>query len=408
MAEKETYSPIDEDVLKNPFPVYDDMRQNNPVGYCTGLSNPFFTLFRYDDVKEAATNNELYTASRGAAPMYRDPNTVINDGEAHMQFRRIIQGRLMPKYLKTIKTQVEAVSERLIAKMKQDGNSANFYDAYAAPMPVYTAAYLLGFGDTNYKILKHHADRLLNTAWEFENPVDYVKVFQDACDFFDPFIDEREKLLKDAGIDEPMPEHVGDIVPHDSISDLVCGRVDGGRRLTRLEIQQLMAFLIIGGNETTSYLLTNCIWRLLEDRTRWEKVNADPANLIPVAIEESLRFDPPGLGLWRTTKCPINKHGVDIPANAKVQMSYGSANRDESAFPNPNKFDLNRKRFDVHKHLTFGAGPHICVGQHLARMEADVTLRAVFKHFPKLRLDGETKRVGNFGFWGREYLPVAW
>jgi len=89
-------------------------------------------------------------------------------------------------------------------------------------------------------------------------------------------------------------------------------------------------------------------------------------------------------------------------------MSYGSANRDPAVFEDGEAFRLDRTLQQARRHLTFGAGPHMCVGQHLARMDMAVALRALFRGLPDLRLDGPTERVGNFGFWGRKKMPVTW
>jgi cytochrome P450 len=261
--------------------------------------------------------------------------------------------------------------------------------------------------DVDYRILSRHAERLLNSAWMAENPEKYRDYLAEVEDFFNGYIDARLATLEQAGVTEPGREHVGTLLPDDVISDLVCGKVMD-RRLTRPEMLALLQVLLVGGYETSTFMITNCVWRLLEDRSRWEAVKAEPDRLIPIAIEESLRFDPPGLGLWRTTACPVAKHGEVIPEHHKVQMSYGSANRDPAMFEDGDSFRLDRPLGQARKHLTFGAGPHMCVGQHLARMDMAVALRALMRGLPDLRLDGPTERVVNFGFWGRKKLPLAW
>ncbi|MDB5446165.1 MAG: bioI 2, partial [Phenylobacterium sp.] len=104
----------------------------------------------------------------------------------------------------------------------------------------------------------------------------------------------------------------------------------------------------------------------------------------------------------------VELHGRRIPAHAKVQMSYGSANRDPRVFSDPDSFRLDRPQAETRRHLTFGAGAHTCIGQHLSRLEMTLALQALFARLPGLRLAGETERVENFGFWGRGKLPVAW
>ena len=122
------------------------------------------------------------------------------------------------------------------------------------------------------------------------------------------------------------------------------------------------------------------------------------------AINESLRFDPPLLGLFKTTSRDVEVDGVVIPAKTKVMMHYGAANRDPEAFSEPNMFRFKRSG---KKMLSFSVGLHVCIGRELAKLEARVTLAALSKRYPNLRLVNDGERVGPFLFWGRAKLPVS-
>ena len=400
------YNPLDPEVMADPFPTYARMRAECPVAHFDGLDVPYHILFRYEDVREASTDTSQYTAKFGASPTFRDTFTMTDDGPSHLAFRNVFQERLMPRGVKAYEPDAERFAEELVAAMKAKGH-ADLHDDFAVPLPVKVAAVIIGVADADYRILGRHAERLLNSAWMAADPDKYRDYLAEVEDFFNGYIDARLATLEAAGVSEPGREHLGALLPDDIISDLICGKVMD-RRLTRPEMLALLQVLLVGGYETSTFMITNCIWRLLEDRSRWEAVKADPDRLIPIAIEESLRFDPPGLGLWRTTACPVAKHGEVIPEHYKVQMSYGSANRDPAMFEDGDSFRLDRTVAQARRHLTFGAGPHMCVGQHLARMDMAVALRALIRGLPDLRLDGETERVANFGFWGRKKLPVAW
>lgn len=404
---KIAYDPLSPEVMADPFPTYAKMRAQCPVAYYDGLDVPYHVLFRYEDVREASTDVSLYSAKYGASPTFRDTFTLTDDGPAHLAFRNVFQTRLMPRALKTYEPYAERFAEALVADMLAKGRRGDLHDDFAVPLPVKVAAVVLGVADADYRVLGLHADRLLNSAWMASDPSKYLAYAREVEDFFNRYLDQRLALLEAAGVEEPGPEHVGGVLPDDTMSDLICGRVMD-RRLTRAEMIALLQVLLVGGYETSTFMITNCLWRLLEDRSRWEAVKAEPERLIPIAIEESLRFDPPGLGLWRTTACPVARHGETLPAHGKVQMSYGSANRDADVFEDGDSFRLDRPLAQARKHLTFGAGPHMCVGQHLARMDMAVALKTLIRRMPDLRLDGPTERVANFGFWGRKTLPVAW
>ena len=165
--------------------------------------------------------------------------------------------------------------------------------------------------------------------------------------------------------------------------------------------------LLVGGNETTTSLLTNLFWRLLEEPALYQQVRDNPS-LDLIAIEESLRMDSPVLGLYRTNTEETVFGGVRIPERSKIMATFGAANRDPEIFEDPNTFRIDRNPEELRKHVAFGLGHHFCPGAQLSRLEAKIALRSVAERFPKLRLDGEPQRIEPFLLWGKRTLPVRW
>ena len=143
---------------------------------------------------------------------------------------------------------------------------------------------------------------------------------------------------------------------------------------------------------------------MLEKPERWQTLLEDQS-LIPQVVEESLRFDPPVLGLYRNTKRDIVLHGQMIPSGSKVYIHYAAANRDATVFPDPDEFDVSRI---PQRHMSFGLGVHFCLGATTARLEAEVALRVLLERLPDLRLIDRGERIGPFFLWGRKTLPLAW
>lgn len=407
MTTKFTYDPLSPEVMKDPFPTYQLMREKCPVQHVSRENSSYYVLFRYGDVQRAQTDTDLYTSSTGPAPIFRPSGTIFNDGDIHLAFRRTFQARLMPASLAKYAQRIRTLVHELIDAMQANGSNADLHEAYAVPLPVKVIAMLVGVHDTDYHELKKISQNLLDANWHGGTDEIRRAAFQRACTFFDDYLDQRHTALASAGIENPNRTHVGSALPDDFLSDMVCASVDG-RYLTRDEQRMLLIALLQGGNETTTFLITNCIWRLLEVPERWEQLKADSKQLIPTAVEETLRHDPPNLGLWRATKCPVDVDGNTIPANSKVQMSYASANRDASMFNDPDEFRLDRPLGELRRHLAFGTGAHSCPGASLARMEMQMTLEAFAERLPGLRLAGPTERVDNYGFWGRSKLPINW
>ena len=134
----------------------------------------------------------------------------------------------------------------------------------------------------------------------------------------------------------------------------------------------------------------------------------DDPSLHQVAVEESLRFDAPVLGLYRTNTVDIELYGEEIPERSKVMATFAAANRDPTIFTDPESFRLDRNPEELRKHLSFGLGRHFCPGAQLSRLEARLALKEVTERFPNLRLISEPERIEPFLLWGRKNLPVAW
>jgi cytochrome P450 len=174
---------------------------------------------------------------------------------------------------------------------------------------------------------------------------------------------------------------------------LINTEVDG-RKLTEIEARTQLVFLFVSGNETTRHLIGNLLWRVSKDPELFATLNND-RSLIPLAVEECLRLDPPVKFLMRNCMIDTNVADVEIPAGAKVAFGIGSGNRDDNKFDDGNSFRLDRS--DPRSHLSFGGGPHVCPGAMLARLEARVALDVFLDRVKEVALvDGEFKGVEVF------------
>jgi cytochrome P450 len=189
----------------------------------------------------------------------------------------------------------------------------------------------------------------------------------------------------------------------DVISRLVTGTIEGSG-LTDDEVISFLRLLIPAGAETTARLIGSMLFALLVERERFERVRED-RSLIHWAIEETLRWETPVVFVAREATQDTEIAGVPIPAGNLVSAIIGSANRDETRFADPDRFDLDRRD---ERHLSFGFGRHFCLGSHLARLEARTALGALLDRLPRLRLDPDAPppAITGLAFRSPRTLPV--
>tara|TARA_B100002052_G_scaffold54373_2_gene47506 strand:- start:1569 stop:2441 length:873 start_codon:yes stop_codon:yes gene_type:complete len=285
-------------------------------------------------------------------------------------------------------------------------SEGDLHDDLACPLPVIVIAKILGIPTDDIDQFKAWSDAQLAGSNTSE---DGRKIPREAMNaYLLEHLNIRRSLLEDAGFDETdtAEDLIGNIIPDDVISGILLAEVDN-RMLSDEERLVMLNQLLVGGNETTTSLLTNLFWRLLSDRSLYEQVRDDPS-LHQVAVEESLRFDAPVLGLYRTNTADIDLYGEKIPERSKVMATFAAANRDPAVFNDPETFRLDREPEELRKHLSFGLGVHFCPGAQLSRLEARLALKEVTERFPDLRLINEPERIEPFILWGRRKFPVAW
>lgn len=401
-----SYDPFAPETLADPMAAYAELREKCPVHRFDDFTPTFATITRYDDVVAVLKDTARWSSRYGQTPQFTRGTGLNQDPPDHTEFRKLFQKGFTPRMIGRLDDEVHELATALVDEMAAvPERRGDLHDLLACPLPVIVIAKLLGVAPTDLTQFKQWSDDLVAC---FNNPdphaPDAIRAEMGA--YFQIAIDERRNTLRAAGVDEPGEEHLGTIVPNDLVSGFVVATYDG-RRLTDDELQTILIQLLLGGNETTTSLITNCLLRLLEEPVRWRAV-CDDSSLIDSAVEESLRFDPPVLGLFRTSLSPTTLHGVDLPAKTKLMVTYAAANRDASVFSDPDAFRLDRSTEELRHHVSFGLGHHFCPGASLSRLEARITLRLLAARVPSLRLNGRPTRIEPFNLWGQKHLPVAW
>lgn len=400
-----SYDPVGAETLEDPMPAYAALRAQCPVHHFDGLERPMYTFSRRDDVQSVLTDPELWSNRYGPGIAMGDDNIgdlQRYDPPVHEVRRRFLRAPFLPRAIEATGPRIEGLARSLAAELQPRGH-AELHDEFALPLPVQALVEMMGVSDADGQNFKAWAD-------ELTLGMTYPDRARDARRSMTAYtIDQvrsRRAAVEAADL-SPDDDPIGRVVPDGLLSHMACHPLEDGTFMPDSEVAGMVGQLLVAGHETTTSLITNATWRLLQDRARWDRLRAEP-ELIPNVIEESLRFDPPVLGLCKTNNEPVERHGVSIPTDSKVMVLYASANRDETFFDRPDEFLVDRPLLDAKKHLSFGWGTHFCLGSHLARLTGRLALGVLLEAFPDLRLAGDAERIGAPFLWGRSRLEVAW
>jgi cytochrome P450 len=317
-------------------------------------------LARHDDVLASAQDVSTFVAS------FREPGVVVADEEQlvseiaeprHGQIRRIINSAIAAHRIGRIEPFCVELCHRLLDDILAKPGPVDLVADYIMPVPNNVIAHLLGAPSEDFRRWAHWSDEVVQGTYPTKNRNERGEGLAGAHPEFTRYVD----ALIAARRSEPQD---------DFITRLVHTEVDG-RRLTDIEARSQLVFLFISGNETTRHLIGNLLWTVANDVATFDRLRRDPG-LVEVAVEESLRHDPPIKFLMRNCMTETEMHGQRLCPRDKVAFGIASANRDESRYDDPDRFRLDRP--DPRDHLAFGGGPHVCPGASLARLEARVTL----------------------------------
>jgi len=316
---------------------------------------------------------DFFSGSTGNLGDAAEEDTVMSaiPEPRHGKIRKLFNSALAYNHASQIEPFVRRyAAERLAETLEvaaRDGE-VEIMETFARRIPSAVIAEVLGIPNDRIDDFAHWSDEILRLQGQDENASEPIA---NLLPEFTSYLEEQIRMRVES--DDP---------PNDMITRLIQAEVEGERLSHRAVLTQSM-FLIIAGNETTRNLIGNVIRRLAEDPVRYQRVRED-RSLVPTFIEESLRVDAPVQILARTCTEDVEIDGIPIKKGDRVIHSIASANRDESVYPEADQFRLDRPK--PRDHVGFGAGPHICPGAFLARMETQVAMEALLDGVAKMEL----------------------
>ena len=366
-----------------PHASFAELRRTNPVHWqpVPGEAG-YWAVLRHADIVQVSRQPELFSASEGGV-VIEDPNTeslesmrrmlLAMDPPAHGQFRRPVAPNFRAKVIATMEPQVRDVCRSIMDDAAARGDVEFVHDV-AAGVPSRVFGRLMGLPDDDVGHLHHLAEQITSS----QDPDIAGSEPQDVP----PAIEMAMYAIEFAG-----RRRAGG--PEDDLAALLLGSEFGGAPMDDITFGSFFVQMVTAGNDTTKTILTAGTLTLLDHPDQLAQLRADPG-LIPVAVEEILRYDNPLHYFRRTAMADTVLAGTKVAAGDKVAMIYTSANRDETVFAEPERFDARRQ---PNPHLAFGIGEHFCLGSHLARLEARVFFEELLQRFSVIEPAGEPERV---------------
>jgi cytochrome P450 len=394
-------------VVENPYPMFALVRPDHPmkredmdeaVTAPEGTEVEFmpidrsvgvFTAFSYEAVQQVLKDGDTFSSNGYAEVMGQvlGHSILEMDEPEHHLYRGLVQQAFSRKAMDMWERELvrDVVNEHIDTFIARGECRADLVRELTFPFPVVVIARLLGLARADLPMFHRRAVEVISAGFEFERA---ESASQALFDYFCTIIADRRAHPSD-----------------DVISVLVQAELEG-TRLNDEEICSFLRLLLPAGAETTYRSSSNLLFGLLTNPEQLDALRAD-RGLLPQAIEEGLRWEPPLTGIMRTATRDTEVAGVFVPAGSIISVNIGSANHDEKVWDDPERFDIFRP---PRQHLAFAWGPHMCLGLHLARMETRVVITQLLDRLPGLRLDpdAEPPAISGMVFRAPASLHVRW
>ena len=383
------------DVINNPYPHLAELRRAEKPIWHPDLE--VFLAATHRDANEVLRNKSLGRIYTERIPesewqvfnWLHSDSILDSEPPKHTRLRGLVLKAFNRNRIEGLRPAIQKITDELLDEIELTSGTFDLIADFAEPLPVKVIALLLGFPVEDEHLLRPWSQSIVK-MYEVNPPREHQiaaqKAAQEFADYVHSLMLERKKNPTDDLITELATVH------------------EAGERLSTHELIATCVLLLNAGHEASVNGFGNGMVSLFEHPTQRDLLFEKPEELTETAIEEFLRFDSPLQYFERTATSDLELGGVSIKSGQKIVSLLGSANRDSSVFGNADVFDVARKS---NPHIGFGAGIHFCIGAPLARLEMSVSLPALIKRFPKLKLSETPVRRPTFSLRGYERVTVS-
>ena len=367
-----SYDPYALENVLNPYPTFKRLRDEAPVYH--NAERSFYALSRYDDVCMAHRDAKRFSSAGGVTIEGKEagmPLLILRDPPDHSWHKGLVTKVFTPGRMAALEGFIRETAIGLLEGM--DGkDEVDFVHDFTVELPLSVICELIDIPREIRREVHERANVMVLRSDDIDEQAVMLSMYEQ-LQIFIKLAAERRANPRDDAITLLINTEVKD-------------DAGGTRRLDDNEIGTHFIELATAGHETVAKAIANGLIALHDFPDQREKLQADPS-LIPAAVEELLRYDPPSQLQGRTTTEDVTLHGVTIPAGSKTMLMTGAAMRDERAFDNPDVYDVGRNLDQ--RSVYFGFGIHKCLGIHLARLEMKIALEELLKRYPDYRIEPE-------------------
>ncbi|HUA96216.1 MAG TPA: cytochrome P450 [Acidimicrobiales bacterium] len=376
-----------------------DLRDRSPLAPPPGPG--FRAVTRHADVTEVSRHPEVYRSGQGAVSILDMPPEMVEyfsgmistDNPRHARLRRIVSAAFTPRRVRSIEDHIQRVATEVVDRIAGWGE-CDFVTAVAAPLPLQVICWMMGIPEGDREAVLRCSNVILSSG----DP-EYVP---EGTDPLAAFVDAGQELTS---LMEELATSRLARPTDDLTTDLITTNIDG-EALTHAELASFFVLLAVAGNETTRNAIAHGLWALTEHPDQRAVWAADLDGIAPTAVEEIVRWASPVTWMRRTVAEDTVLAGEPLHPGDKVLLYYNSANRDEDVFYDPYRFDVRRS---PNPHLGFGAaGPHFCLGAHLARREIRTMFEVLLRRLPDIGATAPPDRLRADFVNGIKHLTCAY